>query len=221
MLIDAQTALRIDPARMYLVGFSGTAHYALAVAPDLDGHVAAVVAVGGAMPPSSDQFLAAAAMEKQELSIRALLEAGVHFGHQTRRWNPKMRPYIFTERNGIHIVDLRQTLEQIETEAPIVSEPVKVVDFEGGFRVHRTLVCLGDKDRLVQAQKGTSEKDALIAMTGQVRGIPVVAAAFEFRFMGGSMASVNLVPGTLISQSCTRNLIGELSARDMRSANIW
>ena len=48
------------------------------------------------------------------VSMRQLLEAGVHFGHQTRRWNPKMRPFIFTERNGIHIVDLRQTLERLE-----------------------------------------------------------------------------------------------------------
>ncbi len=64
MLVDAQTMLSIDVSRMYLVGFSGTAHYALAVAPDLDGHVAGVVAVGGAMPPGSDQFLAAASMER-------------------------------------------------------------------------------------------------------------------------------------------------------------
>lgn len=42
--------------------------------------------------------------------MKALLEAGVHFGHQTRRWNPKMRPYIFSERNGIHIIDLQQTV---------------------------------------------------------------------------------------------------------------
>ena len=48
------------------------------------------------------------------VSMRQLLEAGVHFGHQTRRWNPKMRPYIFSERNGIHIIDLRQTLEAAE-----------------------------------------------------------------------------------------------------------
>jgi small subunit ribosomal protein S2 len=46
--------------------------------------------------------------------MRQLLEAGVHFGHQTRRWDPKMRPYIFSERNGIHIIDLRQTLEASE-----------------------------------------------------------------------------------------------------------
>ena len=44
------------------------------------------------------------------VTMRQLLEAGMHFGHQTRRWNPKMRPYIFTERNGIHILDLQQTL---------------------------------------------------------------------------------------------------------------
>src|SRR4051794_3804824 len=42
------------------------------------------------------------------ISMKALLEAGVHFGHQTKRWNPKMKPYIFTERNGIHIIDLQQ-----------------------------------------------------------------------------------------------------------------
>ena len=44
------------------------------------------------------------------VSMRQLLEAGVHFGHQTRRWNPKMRPFIFAERNGIHIIDLAQTV---------------------------------------------------------------------------------------------------------------
>ncbi|MBT8199281.1 MAG: 30S ribosomal protein S2 [Acidimicrobiia bacterium] len=48
------------------------------------------------------------------VTIKQLLEAGVHFGHQTRRWNPKMEPYIFGERNGIHIIDLRQTLEQVQ-----------------------------------------------------------------------------------------------------------
>ncbi len=46
--------------------------------------------------------------------MKALLEAGVHFGHQTRRWNPKMRQYIFTERNGIHIIDLQQTVVKLQ-----------------------------------------------------------------------------------------------------------
>ena len=48
------------------------------------------------------------------VSMKQLLEAGVHFGHQTRRWNPKMAPYIFTERNGIYIIDLQQTLKMID-----------------------------------------------------------------------------------------------------------
>ncbi|MGI6687437.1 MAG: 30S ribosomal protein S2 [Christensenellales bacterium] len=48
------------------------------------------------------------------ISMKSLLEAGVHFGHQTRRWNPKMAPYIFTERNGIYIIDLQKTVRKIE-----------------------------------------------------------------------------------------------------------
>ena len=48
------------------------------------------------------------------ISMKQLLEAGVHFGHQTRRWNPKMAPYIFTERNGIYIIDLQQTVRKLE-----------------------------------------------------------------------------------------------------------
>ena len=48
------------------------------------------------------------------ITMKQLLEAGVHFGHQTRRWNPKMAPYIFTERNGIYIIDLQQTLGLVE-----------------------------------------------------------------------------------------------------------
>ncbi len=49
----------------------------------------------------------------QQVELNELLEAGVHFGHQTRRWNPKMRNFIFTERNGIHIIDLRKTLDRL------------------------------------------------------------------------------------------------------------
>jgi small subunit ribosomal protein S2 len=56
------------------------------------------------------------------VTMRQLLEAGVHFGHQTRRWNPKMRPFIFGERNGIHILDLRQTIEAIEGAAQFIKE---------------------------------------------------------------------------------------------------
>ncbi|WEV45146.1 30S ribosomal protein S2 [Streptococcaceae bacterium ESL0687] len=49
------------------------------------------------------------------ISMKQLLEAGVHFGHQTRRWNPKMKPYIFTERNGIHVIDLQKTVKMADS----------------------------------------------------------------------------------------------------------
>lgn len=55
-------------------------------------------------------------------SLRALLEAGVHFGHQTKRWNPKMKNYIFTDRNGIHIIDLQQTVENLEQAHNFVAD---------------------------------------------------------------------------------------------------
>ena len=58
------------------------------------------------------------------VSMRQLLEAGMHFGHQTRRWNPKMRPYIFAERNGIHIIDLAQTAQRLEVALDFVRETV-------------------------------------------------------------------------------------------------
>ena len=48
------------------------------------------------------------------VSMKQLLEAGVHFGHQTRRWNPKMSAYIYTERNGIYIIDLQKTVKKLE-----------------------------------------------------------------------------------------------------------
>ncbi len=56
------------------------------------------------------------------ISMKSLLEAGVHFGHQTRRWNPKMAYYIFTERNGIHIIDLQKTVKKVETAYHFIRE---------------------------------------------------------------------------------------------------
>ena len=63
-------------------------------------------------------------MQEQQLGLSELLEAGVHFGHQTRRWNPKMRKFIFTERNGIHIIDLRKTLDRLVAAKEAVREVV-------------------------------------------------------------------------------------------------
>ena len=58
------------------------------------------------------------------ISMKQLLEAGVHFGHQTRRWNPKMAPYIYTERNGIHIIDLQKTVKLVDDSYNALSQIV-------------------------------------------------------------------------------------------------
>jgi small subunit ribosomal protein S2 len=63
------------------------------------------------------------------VTMKQLLEAGVHFGHQTRRWNPKMKPYIFTERNGIYIIDLQKTVKMMEDAYVFVKDLVA----DGGF----------------------------------------------------------------------------------------
>jgi len=59
------------------------------------------------------------------VSMKQLLECGVHFGHQTRRWNPKMKPYIFTERNGVYIIDLQKTVRGLEKAYDFVKEVSK------------------------------------------------------------------------------------------------
>ena len=64
------------------------------------------------------------------VSMKQLLEAGVHFGHQTRRWNPKMAPYIYTERNGIYIIDLQKTVRSWKRlTTSFVSAPLTVATF--------------------------------------------------------------------------------------------
>jgi len=78
------------------------------------------------------------------VSMKHLLEAGVHFGHQTRRWNPKMEPYIFTERNGIYIIDLQQTLALIEEAYNAIRDEVR----KGG-----TLLFIGTKKQAQEAIK--------------------------------------------------------------------
>jgi small subunit ribosomal protein S2 len=75
--------------------------------------------------------------------IKELLEAGVHFGHQTRRWNPKMKPFIFTERNGIYIIDLNKTLQAIERACLKAKEVVargQTVLFVGTKKQAKTVI---------------------------------------------------------------------------------
>ena len=70
------------------------------------------------------------------VSMKQLLEAGVHFGHQTRRWNPKMAPYIYTERNGIYIIDLQKTVKKLEEAYNFVRE----ISANGGYVLFLSLI---------------------------------------------------------------------------------
>jgi small subunit ribosomal protein S2 len=98
--------------------------------------------------------------------MKQLLEAGVHFGHQTRRWNPKMRPYIYGERNGIHILDLRQTVTQVEDAMKYVKDLVA-----GGG----TVLFVGTKK---QAQGAVAENATRA-------GMPYV----NYRWLGGMLTN--------------------------------
>lgn len=83
------------------------------------------------------------------ITMKNLLEAGVHFGHQTRRWNPKMAPYIFTERNGIYIIDLQKTVKKVEEAYRFVKEIVE----EGG-----TVLFVGTKKQGQEAIESEAKR---------------------------------------------------------------
>jgi len=104
------------------------------------------------------------------VSMKQLLEAGVHFGHQTRRWNPKMAPYIFTERNGIYIIDLQKTVRKLE-EAYLY---VRSIAEAGG-----SVLFVGTKK---QAQDSIREEAARC-------GMPFVNA----RWLGGMLTNFNTI----------------------------
>lgn len=78
------------------------------------------------------------------VSMKQLLEAGVHFGHQTRRWNPKMAPYIFTERNGIYIIDLQKTVKKLEEAYNFIRD----LSAQGG-----TVLFVGTKKQAMESIK--------------------------------------------------------------------
>lgn len=83
------------------------------------------------------------------ISMKQLLEAGVHFGHQTRRWNPKMAPYIYTERNGIYIIDLQKSVGMVDTAYNAVADIVA----NGG-----TILFVGTKKQAQDAVKAEAER---------------------------------------------------------------
>jgi small subunit ribosomal protein S2 len=104
------------------------------------------------------------------VTMRQLLESGVHFGHQTRRWNPKMKRFIFTERNGIYIIDLRQTLEYIDRAYEYIRNTVA----DGG-----TILFVGTKK---QAQEAIAEQASRV-------GMPYV----NHRWLGGMLTNFSTV----------------------------
>ncbi len=106
----------------------------------------------------------------QVVSMKQLLESGVHFGHQTRRWNPKMKRYIFTERNGIYIIDLQQSLDYIDRAYEFIKETVA----HGG-----TILYVGTKK---QAQEAIAEQARRV-------GMPFV----NQRWLGGMLTNFSTV----------------------------
>jgi small subunit ribosomal protein S2 len=108
------------------------------------------------------------------VSMRELLEAGVHFGHQTRRWNPKMRRYIFTERGGIYIIDLQQTLELLEQAHQFVRNIAER---------HGTVLFVGTKK---QAQDAVAEQAKRV-------GMPYV----NNRWLGGLLTNWRTISGRI------------------------
>lgn len=83
------------------------------------------------------------------ISMKQLLEAGVHFGHQTRRWNPKMAPYIYTERNGIYIIDLQKSVGMVDDAYQAVAD----IAAEGG-----TILFVGTKKQAQDAIRTEAER---------------------------------------------------------------
>ncbi|MHC4164593.1 MAG: 30S ribosomal protein S2, partial [Planctomycetota bacterium] len=79
-------------------------------------------AAGAPTPAEAGSGAAGAALSSTDISVRELLEAGVHFGHQTRRWNPRMKSFLYGERNGVHIVDLDQTLPRFREALEFLRE---------------------------------------------------------------------------------------------------
>lgn len=108
------------------------------------------------------------------VSMKALLEAGAHFGHQTRRWDPRMKPYIYTQRNGIHIIDLQQTVRRLEEASEFVSEVVA----QGG-----TILFVGTKK---QAQETIQAEAARC-------GMPYVNS----RWLGGTLTNFTTIQGRI------------------------
>ncbi len=95
------------------------------------------------------------------VSMKQLLEAGVHFGHQTRRWNPKMAPYIFTERNGIYIIDLQKTVKKLEEAYNFVRD----LSMEG-----KSVLFVGTKKQAQESVRDEAERAGAYFVNASMAG---------------------------------------------------
>ncbi|MCX5976474.1 MAG: 30S ribosomal protein S2 [Coprothermobacterota bacterium] len=108
------------------------------------------------------------------VSMKSLLEAGVHFGHQTRRWNPKMRKFIFTERNGIYIIDLQLTVQRLDHAYAFV----KSVSAEG-----KSILFVGTKKQAQEAVRSEAERCGMFFVNE--------------RWLGGTLTNFKTIKGRL------------------------
>jgi small subunit ribosomal protein S2 len=108
------------------------------------------------------------------IGVKELLESGVHFGHQTKRWNPKMKPFIFDARNGIHIIDLSKTLTQLEAACDFLSVTVR----KGG-----KVLFVGTKKQAQQCVKETAKECGQFFVTE--------------RWLGGTMTNFNTIKSSI------------------------
>src|SRR5574342_1077942 len=86
---------------------------------------AAPLPAAPAPPPGAESMAGALGTSGTAITMKQLLEAGVHFGHQTKRWNPKMKPFIFGARNGIYIIDLQKTVKMFKTAYDFMVDAAK------------------------------------------------------------------------------------------------
>jgi len=104
------------------------------------------------------------------ISMKQLLEAGVHFGHQMRRWDPRMKPYIFTDRNNIYIIDLQQTVKLVEVAYDIIRE----ISSNGG-----NVLFVGTKKQAQESIKNEAERCGMYYI--------------NYRWLGGTLTNFNTI----------------------------
>ena len=158
-------------------------------------------------PPSNgsgETGASALEVESTKLSVQELLEAGVHFGHQTRRWNPRMKPFLFGERNGVHIIDLDQTQMR----------------FQAALEFIREIVANGGKVLFVSTKRQAQRPVELEAVRSEQYYV-------NRRWLGGMLTNFKTVKKSIERYKELLELVGdeekvaELSKKDLSRVNRW